>query len=88
MLTTADINEFSRQALDLILSGSMPSMIGAALAGLAVAILQALTQIQDQGLPTAIKFFAVMGVLYGTYVSLSSSVLAYSELLFNRIATL
>lgn len=88
MLTANDINDVSRQALDLVLSGSMPSMLGAGIAGLAVAILQALTQIQDQGLPTAVKFFAVMGVLYVTYISLSSSILSYSEFLFNRIANI
>jgi type III secretion protein S len=88
MLTTVEITQFTHDALGLVLTNSMPTMLAAAGAGLAIALLQALTQIQDQGLPTAVKFFAVIGVLYGTYTGLASSLTSYTDLLFNRIASL
>lgn len=88
MLTASDINDVSKMAFDLVLSGSAPSMLAAGIAGLTIAILQALTQVQDQGLPTAVKFFAVMGVLYATYHGLSASITGYGDMLFGRIAGL
>jgi hypothetical protein len=47
---------------------------------------QALTQIQDQGLPTAVKFLAVVFILFATYTSLASSLAAYTITIFNFIA--
>lgn len=88
MLTNTEIIDFSNQTLALVLQGSTPAMVAAAIAGILIAVLQALTQVQDQGLPTAAKFFAVMGVLYMTYLGLSSSVASFSEVLFDRIASL
>ena len=85
MLSGAQTSELTRQALDLVLTNSMPTMLAAAGAGLAVALLQALTQVQDQGLPTAVKFFAVIATLYMTYATLANSLMAYSELLFAQI---
>lgn len=88
MLSTSEIIEFSNQTLTLVLQGSTPAMLAAAVAGIAIAVLQALTQVQDQGLPTAVKFFAVMFILYMTYMGLASSVAVFSETLFERISTL
>lgn len=88
MLEASEISAFTHQALDLVLSNSAPAMITAAVAGVAIALLQALTQIQDQGLPTAVKFFAVMGALYATYQGVAHALLSFGELLFTRIATI
>ena len=88
MLSSSEISEVTRQALDLVLTSSTPTMLAAAVAGIAIALLQALTQVQDQGLPTAAKFFSVMAILYATYSGLSSSLAAYSDMLFSRIATI
>jgi type III secretion protein S len=88
MLSSAEISDFTRQALDLVLVNSMPTMLAAGITGLVVALLQALTQVQDQGFPTAVKFFAVMGTLYATTSSLAAAMLAYGDVLFNRIANL
>jgi type III secretory pathway component EscS len=51
-------------------------------------LFQALTQIQDQGLPTAVKFFAVLFVLFLTYVSASSSIASFATALFALIETI
>ena len=88
MLTGAQTSQFTQQALDLVLTNSMPTMLAAAVAGLAIALLQALTQIQDQGLPTAIKFFAVMFTLYATYTALAGSLATYGDLIFTTIASI
>jgi len=73
MLDNDSIIEFSVGSLLLIMQGSLPSIIAAAVVGVLIALIQALTQIQDQGLPTAFKFFAVMLTLFVTYAGLSSS---------------
>lgn len=73
MLDNDAIIEFSIGSLLLIMQGSLPAIVAAAGVGVLIALIQALTQIQDQGLPTAFKFFAVMLTLFITYASLSSS---------------
>jgi type III secretory pathway component EscS len=88
MLGEKEILNLASQSLTLVLTGSLPSIAAAAIAGVAVALVQALTQIQDQGLPTAVKFFAVLFVLFLTYVSTASSIAAYTTMLFGLIETI
>jgi len=88
MLADKEILNLASQSLTLVLTGSLPSIAAAAIAGVAVALVQALTQIQDQGLPTAVKFFAVLFVLFLTYVSTASSIAAYMTMLFGLIETI
>lgn len=85
MLTDREILGLASQSLSLVLTGSLPSIAAAAIAGVAVALFQALTQIQDQGLPTAVKFFAVMFALMMTYISTSTAISAFATLLFGLI---
>ena len=54
------------QALMTVLLLSAPALIAAILVGLGVGLLQALTQIQDQTLPQAVKLVAVLLVLIVT----------------------
>ena len=88
MLADKDILNLASQSLTLVLSGSLPSIAAAAAAGVAVALVQALTQIQDQGLPTAVKFFAVLFVLFLTYVSTASAIAAFTVSLFGLIQSI
>lgn len=88
MLVDKEILNLASQSLTLVLTGSLPSIAAAAVAGVAVALFQALTQIQDQGLPTAVKFFAVLFVLFLTYVSASSSIASFATALFALIETI
>ncbi len=88
MLADKEVLSLASQSLTLVLTGSLPSIAAAAVAGVAVALLQALTQIQDQGLPTAVKFFAVLFVLFMTYVSTASSIASFTQMLFNLIANI
>jgi type III secretion HrpO family protein len=51
------------QAMLLVLTSSLPTIIVATAVGLLVALFQALTQIQDQTLPFAIKIIATFLVI-------------------------
>ncbi len=88
MLGDKEILNLASQSLTLVLKGSLPPIAAAAVAGVAVALVQALTQIQDQGLPTAVKFFAVLFVLFMTYVATSSSIAAFTTTIFGLIQTI
>ncbi len=88
MLVDKEILNLASQSLTLVLSGSLPSIAAAAIAGVVVALFQALTQIQDQGLPTAVKFFAVLFVLFLTYVSTATGVANFASALFALIETI
>ena len=88
MLADRDILSFASQSLNLVLTGSLPAITAAAIAGVAIALVQALTQIQDQGLPTAVKFFAVILVLFFTYVQIGSSIAVFTSTLFDMIETI
>jgi type III secretion protein S len=88
MLGQNEILGLASQSLTLVLTGSLPSIAAAAIGGVAVALFQALTQIQDQGLPTAVKFFAVLFVLFMTYISTSTALAAFAASLFSLIETI
>ncbi|PWU09162.1 MAG: EscS/YscS/HrcS family type III secretion system export apparatus protein [Verrucomicrobia bacterium] len=57
------IINLASKALMLVLTASMPPIAVAVILGVAVALFQALTQIQDQSLPYAIKLVATVLVL-------------------------
>jgi len=88
MLADKEILNLASQSLTLVLTGSLPSIAAAAIAGVAVALFQAFTQIQDQGLPTAVKFFAVLFILFFTYVSNATSIANFTTSLFALIETI
>jgi type III secretion protein S len=53
----------SYRALTLVFLLSLPAVLTSAVIGLATAIAQAVTQIQDQGMAQALKLVAVLAVL-------------------------
>jgi len=59
-MTEATIVHHMNVALGLILLLSMPTLLIASVVGLLVGLLQAVTQIQDQTLPLAVKLIAVI----------------------------
>jgi len=85
-MTSSDIVTVSNQALALVLSASVPAILAAAVGGLAISLLQALTQVQDQGMPTAVKFFAVIAVLFFTYTATAGDFMSFGDLIFDKIA--
>ena len=84
----AEVLDVGRDAIWLTLQLSAPVLIVGLIVGVGIGLFQALTQIQDQGLPTAVKFFAVLFVLFLTYVSTSTGIAAYAISLFALIETI
>ena len=61
------------QALWLVLMLSAPPVLAAAVVGLLIALVQAATQIQEQTLQYALKFFAIVLTIFVTASLLGSS---------------
>ena len=84
-----DVNQvasFASQALILVLYLSLPPIIAAAGVGTLVALLQALTQIQEQTLSFAIKLIVVVLVVYGTAAWLGGELYHFSDRIFKNIS--
>jgi type III secretion HrpO family protein len=81
-----ELSQEVQTALVLILILSMPVVIVATVIGLSVGLVQALTQIQDQTLPHAIKLAAVTLTILAVGGVLSSRLLAFTVEVFDRIA--
>ena len=67
------------QALWLVLVLSAPPVLAAALVGLLVAIVQAATQIQEQTLQYALKFFAIVLTLFVTASLLGGALYRFAD---------
>ena len=63
-MNPADTIDFARSAILVLLEIIAPTMLTALVVGLAIGLLQALTQIQEQTLPFGIKLIAVIFCLY------------------------
>ena len=81
----ADLVTSVKQALLLVLWLSLPAVLTAAAVGLAVAFLQAITQVQDQTISFGIKLVAVIGALALTSVWLGGELLNFANQLFGSI---
>jgi type III secretion protein S len=73
------------EALWLVLVLSAPPVVAAALVGLLVAIVQAATQLQEQTLQYALKFFVVVIALFVTGGLVATSLVAFSNKIFDSI---
>jgi len=62
-MDSAVVIDASYRALTLVFLLSLPAVLTAAVVGLTTAIVQAVTQIQDQGMSQALKLMAVLAVL-------------------------
>jgi type III secretion protein S len=75
---STEINQLAYQALLLILLLSAPPILISTVLGLAVAIFQAATQIQEQTLSFMVKLFAVIMVLLFMGGWLSSQIMQFT----------
>ncbi|MGD1885374.1 MAG: type III secretion system export apparatus subunit SctS [Paracoccaceae bacterium] len=80
-----DLFQHIETSLILILQLSMPVVIVATVVGLLVGLFQALTQIQDQTLPHAVKLGAVVVVIILLGAGLSQRLVAFTVDVFSRI---
>jgi type III secretion protein S len=71
------------QSMTLVMVLSMPPIIVASVVGIVISLLQALTQIQEQTLPFAIKLLAVALTIAAMSGILGSELLHYTEGIFN-----
>ena len=87
-MTPTDILDITRDALLVILWVSLPVVAVATLSALLVAILQAVTQIQDQSIGQSIRLVAVMVTSVGTAGWLGRDVMRFAERALQTISRL
>ncbi len=80
--------QLAREALWLVLLLSAPPILAAAITGLLIAFLQAVTQLQEQTFPYAVKFTSVVLALFATATVLGGTLYNYANNLFSNFATL
>lgn len=86
-MNEADALEVIRQALWTVIAGSGPA-VGAAMAvGVAISLLQALTQVQEATLTFVPKILAVLLVMVMTAPFIAAQLSAHAEIVFSRIET-
>jgi type III secretion protein S len=87
-MDTAGIVHHAGTAVLLVLLLSMPPILVATVVGVLISLFQALTQIQEQTLPFAIKLVAVVIVIVATAPWLGSQLQEYTIRLFDQIPTI
>ncbi|WP_374563765.1 type III secretion system export apparatus subunit SctS [Ideonella sp.] len=83
-----DLLGLTRDALSVVLWVSLPLVIVATVAGLGVAILQAVTQIQDQSLGQSVRLVVVLISLTVGVSWLGREVLRFAERAFEWMETI
>ncbi|KVT87984.1 type III secretion protein HrpO [Burkholderia territorii] len=84
-MTSSTILDLTRQALMLVLLLSLPIVLVATVTGLVVAILQAVTQVQDANIGIAVRLIAVMVALVLLSGWLGSEVLRFAQQALERM---
>ncbi|MEM8622204.1 MAG: type III secretion system export apparatus subunit SctS [Pseudomonadota bacterium] len=87
-MSVADVLNLASEALLLVLYLSMPPIVAAALVGTVVALLQALTQLQEQTLSFAIKLIVVVLIIFATARWLGTELFNFADRVFKAIATI
>ena len=80
--------QLTLQALWLVLLLSAPPVVVAALVGLLIAFVQAATQIQEQTVQYAAKFFAIVLTIFLTASLLGGTLFHYADRLFSEFPAL
>lgn len=81
MLDT-EVIRLTMDALWLVLILSAPPIIAASIVGLAVAVVQAATQLQEQTLQYTLKFFAIVVTIFITASLLAGTLYQFSDRVF------
>ncbi|MFL9950543.1 type III secretion system export apparatus subunit SctS [Paraburkholderia agricolaris] len=84
-MTSVDLTAYLAQMLYLSLLLSLPVIIAASTVGVLLAVLQALTQIQEQTLPTAIKLVVAGVTLFLTARWMGSELYLYAVSIFDLL---
>lgn len=82
----ANLTTFLKQGLALVLMLSLPTVIVIAVVGLAVALLQAVTQVQESSIGFGVKLIAGVGVIALTSQWMGSELFNFIDSIFTAIA--
>lgn len=83
-MMNAQAIELVNQALWLVLVLSAPPIAAASIVGLLVAILQSATQLQEQTLQYAAKFFAIVLTIFATVSLVGGSLYRFGDRVFTE----
>ncbi len=86
MMDRIDLVGELQMTLGIVLYAALPPLLAALVAGLAVGILQAVTQVQDQSMPLTFKLLAVVVVLLVGGASLTVPLVRQTEHVFDSFA--
>jgi flagellar biosynthetic protein FliQ len=86
-MNEVDALELVRAAIWTVIIGAGPSVAVAMVLGIAIALVQALTQIQEVTLTFIPKIIAVLVVCLVTGSFVGSQIFAFTELVYGRIVT-
>jgi type III secretion protein S len=84
-MEVAALTTFVKQALLLVLWLSLPAVLVASVVGLAVAFLQAVTQVQDQTIAFGVKLLAVIVAIALTSTWLGGELMSFADRLLGSI---
>ena len=87
-MSQAQILDYAQMCLLLVLRLSLIPIVVATVIGVLVSLLQALTQIQEQTLGFAVKLIAISLTLLACASWMGSSLLLYTQDIFNHFALL
>lgn len=82
-----DALELVRAAIWTVIIGSGPAVAAAMVVGILIALVQALTQIQENTLTFVPKIVAILVVTLVTGSFVGSQIFAFTELVYGRIVT-
>ena len=84
-MSEAEIVSHASRALLLVLVLSLPPIVVAALVGVLVGLVQALTQIQEQTISFAFKLTTIILVIFMIMGWIGSELIGYAADSFNRV---
>lgn len=76
--------DYASQCLYLVLIISLPPILIASVIGIALSLIQAVTQLQEQTLVFGVKLIAVAGTLFVLGGWMSAEILRFAADIFNR----
>jgi type III secretion protein S len=85
-MANGEIVSLTQQALWFVLLLSAPPIVVAAVVGLLIAFVQAATQLQEQTLQYAAKFFAIVITIFITASLLGGGLYQFSDRVFSGFA--
>jgi len=86
-MNEVDALELVRAAIWTVIIGSGPAVGAAMVIGIAIALIQALTQIQEVTLTFIPKIIAILVIALLTGSFVGSQIYAFTELVYGRIVT-